>query len=104
MNRTTNLAEVKNGNPFTWGKVIEIHEIGEYSIIEYYSRDLNGSGPPYNYESIPSFHGYINGKSTSRSYGSLDEALVGVIGYKHDGSNSQAAMYFMRMIQASSPS
>jgi hypothetical protein len=46
------------------------------------------------------FSAYINGTATGHSYSPLDAAFVGTIAWKYDGLNSQAAMYFMRMIGA----
>jgi len=36
--KTTNLKAIKNGEEFTWGEVVKIHEIGIYSIVEYESQ------------------------------------------------------------------
>ena len=41
------------------------------------------------------YHGYINYSDTNHSYLSLDSALIG---YKHEGGNGKAAMYFEKMI------
>lgn len=89
---------------FTWGKVVAIHEVGEYQIVEYVpNQSSNVSDADYAERLAKhptSFHPYIKGDDTSRSYHSLDEALVGVIAYRHDGLNSQAAGYFGKMIGA----
>jgi hypothetical protein len=42
---------------------------------------------------------YLNSKSIGVSAQNMDEALVICIAYKHDGANSQAAYYFMKMIK-----
>lgn len=76
---------------FHWGKVIKTHTIGEFQIIEY-EAIFNGKN-----EGIR-FHPYINFNDTNYSYYTLDEAIIGVIAYKHDGYNSQAAMFFTKMI------
>lgn len=68
------------------GRVIKIHCVGEYQIIEAIK---NGE---------KHWHGYINYKNTHTSYQSLDSALVGCIGYKYEGGNGKAAMYFCKMI------
>jgi hypothetical protein len=73
---------------FSWGKVIKVHVIGEYQIIEYetkINKDIN-------------FHPYINFCDIGHSYYTLDEALIGVIAYKYDGANSQAFYYVTRML------
>ena len=73
---------------FTWGKVIDIHCIGEYQIIEYESK----TAPKH------LWHTYINYADTNNSYMSLDSALIGCIGRKYEGANGKAAMYFEKMI------
>lgn len=89
---------------FVWGRIVAVHEVGEYQIVEYV-RNQHGNESDDEYASDlaqhpTSFHPYIKGDDTSRSYRSLDEALVGVVAYRHDGLNSQAAHYFGRMIGA----
>ena len=85
----TNLKSPWGAGKFPWGATTNIHAIGEYEIVEY--RDLAGNA---------CFHPYISGEDTNHSYNSLDAAIVGAIGLKHDGLNSQAASYFMKMIGA----
>ena len=96
---TTDLEKLKTGVKFTWGELIQIHHIGEYDIVEYYNLKRDGVRVTnsIDYDSI-SFHGYLNGISTSHSYLSLDAALVGLVARKHDGHNSHAGYYFMKMI------
>ncbi len=72
---------------YHWGKVVEIHCVGEYQIVE----AIKDDGKVH-------YHGYINYKDTNTSYSSLDSALVGCIGRKHEGGNGKAAMYFYKMI------
>lgn len=72
---------------YHWGRVLEIHCIGEYQIVEAIKDD----------EKV-NYHGYINYKDTNTSYYSLDSALVGCIGRKYEGGNGKAAMYFCKMI------
>ena len=71
---------------YHWGKVLEIHCIGEYQIVE----AMKGNKTHW--------HGYINYKDTNISYSSLDSALIGCIGYKYEGGNGKAAMYFYKMV------
>lgn len=73
---------------YTWGRVIDIHCIGEYQIVEYEDKRTN--------EHL--WHGYINYSDTNASYYSLDSALIGCIGRKYEGANGKAAMYFEKMI------
>ena len=78
---------------FPWGKVIKTHAIGDYKIIEYAERGASN-------------HPTHAGKPTGRhlfhcdhySYESLDHALIGIIARKHDGVNTRADVYFLRMI------
>lgn len=74
---------------YNWGQVIETHTIGEYQIIEAVEKGSN---------SKRLFSAYLNFKSISCSYYSLDEALVGLLAYKYDGCNSRADGYFCKMI------
>ena len=73
---------------FAWGNVFQIHCIGEYQIVEYIDKKDNKTY----------YHGYINYSDTNHSYSSLDSALIGCVGYKHEGGNGKAAMYFEKMI------
>jgi len=76
MERTTDLNEIVFGKKsnFTWGEAIAKHGIGEFAI----------------------------GEDIGRGAESLDEALATCIAYKHDGINSHAAHYFMKMIKKES--
>ena len=73
---------------FTWGKVIDIHCIGEYQIIEYEDKNTHEIF----------WHGYVNYEDTNCAYSSLDSALIGCIGIKNEGLGGRASMYFERMI------
>ena len=73
---------------YSWGKVIKVHCIGEYQIVESIK----------NNESKTHYHGYINYIDTNTSYSSLDSALIGCIGIKYEGGNGRAAMYFEKMV------
>ncbi|KKN65875.1 hypothetical protein LCGC14_0476920 [marine sediment metagenome] len=101
MKRTNKLDEITVGTKsnFTWGEAIKIHSIGEYHIVEHYPHEFVGncSTGRINY-SEKEYSCYTNGNSISRSTMSLDSALVKCIAYKYEGSNSQAAHFFMKMI------
>lgn len=92
MEKTEDLEKLKKGVPFTWGKVIGIHEIGDYSIVEtlFYDRKEKVS--------IVEYFSYANGRSTGHAFPSLDEALVYAISYKYDGRNTKADQYFCKGI------
>ncbi len=100
MDRTTNLKELKNGVDFTWGKLIKIHEVGEYAIIEYHPWKVKSpevlTGNP-DMDKVE-FHCYLNGRDIACSCESMDSALAYCIAYKHDGSNTRASYYFMKAI------
>jgi hypothetical protein len=79
---------------FTWGRVIAIHNIGEYRIIEHLERAHEGSSLTTEVSDVHCFH--VDGINIS-SY-SLDEALVSAISYKYTGPNSQAGYFFLKML------
>ena len=70
------------------GQPITAHKIGEYQIVEYKNRETNEHN----------FTTFINYKSLSHSYNTLDAAIAGCIAYKYEGCNHAADMYFMKMI------
>lgn len=100
MSTVNNELKGKLSESFTWGRIVKFHEIGEYLIVEAKDTLFDGCSPaiPRQYEVESSFHGYSNGDDHCRSYSSLDEALVGLVALKHDGLNTRADRYFMKMI------
>lgn len=97
---------------FTWGKVIAVHSIGNYSIVEFAPRRASNVAKD-DFDPSPQFHPFIKSpttgqmEDTNRSYSSLDGALVGAIAYRTEwhntgnanvGANSKASIYFGRMI------
>lgn len=91
-----NMAE---GKKFWLGPIVRSHKIGEYQFIEYRETDFGIASKTYGrLTGNTNFSCYINGLGTSQSAESLDAALAHVIAYKHDGCNSRAAGYFMKMI------
>lgn len=85
-----NLAELRKQDPnkYWLGPITKIHEIGEYAFVEY--KSLSCGEVRYSV--------FINGKNTNNSTNSLDHALVLAVAHKHDGNNSRADSYFMKMI------
>ena len=71
---------------YHWGRVLKIHCVGNYQIVEAMKDDKSH------------WHGYIDYKDTNIYYTSLDSALVGCIGRKYEGANGRAAMYFYKMV------
>jgi hypothetical protein len=87
------------GSPrnFVWGDVRKVHDIAEYSIIEYIDNsDIDIYTDTSDSESM--FHVYINGDDTNISYESLDEALLGCLERKYLGLNSNFTMLASRML------
>jgi len=100
MGRTTDLDKIKTGQPFTWGDIEQIHYIAEYTIVEFHPFIyVNNCGTNRIDYATTEYSLYIDGHSIGRSALSMDEALAECIGYKHDGNNSHAAQYFMKMIK-----
>jgi hypothetical protein len=94
-------------SPFTWGRVVARHYVGEYEIVEFVpNKAVNISQEEYDRrlaEHPTSFHPFINGKDTNHGYNSLDHALVGAIALKRDGLNTRADTYFMRAVGENDP-
>ena len=87
------------GMRFPWGPVIEVHQIANYTILEYLE-DLSRYDQPelWYRHGRTLYYVYVDGKSTNVSALSMDAALVGAIAYRRDGANSRAGDYFMRMV------
>ena len=92
MKRTTDLQIVKKfPNRFAWGNIKKIWEIGSYAIGEYNEDCLGKLTRTF-------YHVWIDGKDESISADTLEGALATAMAHKHDGINSQAGMFFTRMI------
>lgn len=80
-------------NKFTWGKVLRVHEIGEYKIVEYdeyentVTKELTGD---------IRFHAFLGERDLSRCSHTLDEALIQAIASKYD--EDRAVPYIMKML------
>lgn len=72
---------------FTWGTLIEIHEIGEYTFVEY-----------SDHTSEIRFNIYIAGKDMHNGAISLDRAILRAIALKYDGINTRADGYMVNML------
>lgn len=71
MDTTTDLEIIRNHpRRFTWGKIVKIHNIGPYTIVEYTDKSTKA----YH------FHIYVDGKCTGTSTLTLDGALLSAIG------------------------
>lgn len=87
---TTDLSIIRNPNTvhrFTWGRILTIHEVGRYTIVEFFPRII----PSQNIDSSKTeFHVYVDGKNTSISAGTFDQALVTAVAYGNIASPNQA--------------
>ena len=82
-------------NDFPWGPVVQLHEIGEYQIIEYHPEIfINSCGTGKHEQDKTQFH--VQGEN--HSFDSLDEALIGAICLKYDGINTRAPKYISLML------
>ncbi len=80
--------DLKQGAKFWLGKIERVHNIGEFSFLEY--KDFT--------DQKSHFSIYINELSIGISAESLDFAMVEAIAFKYDGCNSQASYYFSKMV------
>ena len=101
MKRNTNLEEFRKHiitTPFAWGESIRLHEVGPYSILEFHPWKTMDSTSRIDQTDthITHFHGWINCKDTNMAFNTLDDALAGLIAYRHNGPYSTAGHYFMQ--------
>lgn len=94
---------MNNIKDFTWGKILKVHEIGEYEIIEYDEYLVEyakySSGQKINLSGNILYHPYLNGKDLCCGFETLDEAIVYSISQKYEKNpNCQSHIYFNRMI------
>lgn len=109
-------AEQKKGpapdRRFPWGRIVDVHVVGTYALIEYMSSKPGNAEPGW--KSERRFSGYLHKPESTRadargwmdigqSFPSMEAGLAGVIAYAFDGCNSQAARYFMKMIAPDVP-
>ena len=101
LKNTTNLDELKDGKPFTWGELIKIHQIFSYSIIQYHPYKEDNQGQPTNEYNTRKFlyHTYVDNIDCCESYETTDEALAACIAYRHEGANHRASRYFIKSMQ-----
>ncbi len=101
---TTELNKLKKGQKFTWGKVIKIHEIGEYAIVEFIETPDEPDKVDENYKPVISFFAYVpatmtTGENDHTGYDSMDAALAACIAFKYEGYGHRADRYFMKMLE-----
>lgn len=84
---------------FPWGRVIQMHSIGPYEIVEYAERGAdNHPTHPRQETGATMFHVRTSASWTGESFGSLDEALIGAIDLRRNGLNSRARFYAAKMM------
>ena len=81
---------------FNWGTILDIHNAGDIYVVEFAQKRVSNNPSA---EGQVWFHTYIGSKDQSRSYESLDSALIGAIAIKRIGPNSgdYAARFFNDM-------
>ncbi len=67
---TTDLAALRNGTKYTWGRLVAIHDIGRYTVVE----SVRDRGPDL--EPVPMFSAYVDGRNTCVSSTTMEGALV----------------------------
>jgi hypothetical protein len=77
---------------FCWGRVVEVHKIGDHEIIECIPRKTDSE--ILDFDAPHEFH--VNGASWHCN--SLDAAIMGALAYKYDGSNTQAPRLFCKAL------
>ena len=87
--------------PYTWGKLVEIHEIGNYLIVEYKETKLShgdfGSRLDGKYEDESSFHPYVNGSDTNSGFDTLDRAIIHAVAC--NAGHSRASEHIINMLR-----
>lgn len=83
---------------FSWGDVLEVHSIGDYIIFKYKEKKSNHiSNEAYEKENNIFYHTYTKFKDDSKGYPTLDQAIIGMVSSKYDGSD-RAFGYICRML------
>lgn len=81
MEKTTDLSVIRQRpSKFVWGKVVEIYDVGAYTILEYIKENSEQR----------LFHCYLSGKSLNTSARTLDGALVICIARANLGATQYA--------------
>lgn len=82
---------------FPWGLVKQTHEVGPYMVVEYHPRKTKGCEVTREIDHDQTmYHPYVDGRDTSNSFSSLEEALAFSIAYRKEGGNTRAHTYFIR--------
>ncbi|GAB6558098.1 hypothetical protein bcgnr5378_06750 [Bacillus cereus] len=79
---------------FPWGKVTNSFQLNDYQYVIFeYINDINKK----------MYHTYIDFKTTSKSYESIEQAVLGVFDYRLNGPNSDAAFACEKLLQMHLP-
>lgn len=83
------LSENGINDNFVWGEIQKVHTVGDIQIVEYASRHEDNK---------TQYHIYVDGKDSRLASNTLDEAILGALGFKYDGRNSQFAYFALKML------
>lgn len=92
---------------FPWGRIVDVHVVGTYALIEYQSKRPGNAEPDWKSQRM--FSGYLHKPESKRadvrgwmdigqSFHSLEAGLVGCIAWA--AGHGDAVRYFMKMIAA----
>lgn len=73
------------------GRIIETYRIGPYVIVKYHPHKLQGSNYLREIDELRTeFYGYEDGKKSRETWGSLEEAMTGLVVKHFAGLNCSA--------------
>ena len=89
LEKTSDLGKMEVGYPYLLGRVIKIHNMSNFDIVEYVNDDDEVM-----------FHVYVDRKNYNISFNSIDKALLYAIcaKYEHSTSWDNASGYICNMI------
>ena len=74
-----------HGEEFVWGPIVKVHEIGDFTIVEFHPMIfVSGTGTNKYEPKRVSYHIYVQGKDTAHGMLTLDSALVLALAAKYD--------------------
>ena len=88
---------------YVWGEIVNVHEIGNYLIVEYKNckDDEHGQDIKGTYDGTNSFHPYVDGHDTNCSFDTLDKAIIHAISCY--AGHSRASEFIINMLSFSIP-
>jgi hypothetical protein len=108
LDTTTDLEVIrKNKNAFTWGYVLEIWDMGPYTIVKYRDqKNVAGTTPKLVAKSVKHQHQilyapYFDGKRIPSSYACLEDAMIGAISHVqgYERTSNSAQHFISNMLQ-----